>query len=97
LYCYVSTLTPLYVRPHPTHKQQSTTHHTGTKSGAVEVQENADAKDALEKIGGRLSGIYNLTNPNKNKILRGYAKRKAGPPAWGLGALQVRLFYLILF
>ena len=96
-HCVLLSALTYAISPTPLHHALHTTHHTGTKSGAVEVQENADAKDALEKIGGRLSGIYNLTNPNKNKILRGYAKRKAGPPAWGLGALQVRLFYLIFF
>ena len=48
--------------------------------------ENADAKAALEKISGRLEGIYNLAHPKAEAITREYVKRHAPLPARGLGA-----------
>ena len=36
--------------------------------GATALSENADAKEALDKIGGRLSGVYNLVNPAAKRI-----------------------------
>ena len=57
--------------------------------GAAEVQqdsENPEVKEALEKITGRLNGIYNLTSPVQERILRKYQQRGQPPPKFGTGA-----------
>lgn len=59
---------------------------TKGNGGAVTFTENADAKEALEKIGGRLSGIYNLVHPGARRIKEAYQSRKAPAPQRGLGA-----------
>jgi len=60
----------------------------GATTHLPEHTENADAKEALEKISGRLIGVYNLINPSKYKILKGYSKRKEIAPRFGLGAAE---------
>jgi serine/threonine-protein kinase ATR len=52
----------------------------------VPNMENADAKEALSKISGRLKGVYNLTHPHAKRIIEQYVKRKETPPLRGLGA-----------
>ena len=52
----------------------------------ITYAENADAKEALEKISGRLNGVYNLSNPAKSKICRGYKRRNESLPRFGMGA-----------
>ena len=48
--------------------------------------ENPEVKEALEKITGRLNGIYNLTNPAQERILRAYQQRGQPAPIFGTGA-----------
>ena len=66
----------------------SSTNNRGAATHLPEHTENADAKEALEKISGRLIGVYNLINPSKYKILKGYSKRKEMQPRFGLGAAE---------
>jgi serine/threonine-protein kinase ATR len=69
--------------------QRPTTDGASTTSklpGGAGLTENADAKEALSKISGRLSGVYNLGHPNYKKILAAYHKRGAPLPQRGLGA-----------
>jgi len=70
------------------HIATGSNHRGGAAMQLPEHTENADAKEALEKISGRLTGVYNLINPSKYKILRGYAKRKEIAPRFGLGAAE---------
>lgn len=64
-----------------------TANHGGQKhGGAATFTENADAKEALEKIGGRLSGVYNLVHPGAKRIKEAYIRRQMQPPQRGLGA-----------
>jgi serine/threonine-protein kinase ATR len=61
------------------------THKTAEQSVIVEA-ENPEVKEALEKITGRLNGIYNLTNPAAERIHRRYLQRNQPLPAFGMGA-----------
>jgi phosphatidylinositol kinase/protein kinase (PI-3 family) len=58
----------------------------GSEIAAFQDHENADAKVALEKINGRLNGVYNLCHPRGEDILYAYTRRKEIPPTRGMGA-----------
>ena len=51
-------------------------------------REQAEANDALRKVGGRLSGRYNLSHPHADKIHKAYQQRRAPRPSRGLGATR---------
>ena len=57
-----------------------------TKQGAATFQDldNADAKEALQKISERLSGVYNIVHPHYDRICA--AAKGRTPPARGVGA-----------
>jgi serine/threonine-protein kinase ATR len=60
---------------------------SSTKSTATfHDRENADAKEALLKISGRLNGVYNIVNPAAEDIKREYRVREKAYPNRGLGA-----------
>jgi serine/threonine-protein kinase ATR len=59
---------------------------TTAEQSAVVEAENPEVKEALEKITGRLNGIYNLTNPAAERIHRRYLQKSQPLPAFGMGA-----------
>ena len=58
--------------------------NAGSASKFAALTENADAKEALDKIGGRLSGVYNIIHPQTKRILQAYASEENPPSkrAW---------------
>lgn len=50
--------------------------------------ENAEAKETLNKISARLSGVYNISHPFAEKIAAAYQGRKEPLPDYGLGAAK---------
>ena len=66
--------------------QRSDVANQGSTSKITALTENEDAKDALDKIGGRLSGVYNIIHPQTKRILQAYIKRQDSAPQRGLGA-----------
>ena len=66
-----------------------------TKQGKDYVDvENSEAVKCLTMISGRLSGLYNLTHPNFDKITKAYYNRKQIPPSLGLGACKEEILPL---
>eukprot|EP01038_Epipyxis_sp_PR26KG_P009200 gene9200-12410_t len=61
-------------------RSESTSHYTD--------YENKEATEMLKKISDRLDGIYNISHPNREKIIANYKRRNEPLPARGLGALQ---------
>jgi serine/threonine-protein kinase ATR len=63
---------------------------SGAKQVAIHDVENKDAEQALRKISQRLSGVYNIINPNAKLIVATYHANKAAPSStsMGLGAYQ---------
>ncbi len=57
-----------------------------TAGGGFADHENKEARAMLAKISERLSGVYNIHHPNKDKLVRGALKRGEEPPIRGLGA-----------
>ena len=66
--------------------QRTEASNAGSASKVAALTENADAKEALDKIGGRLSGVYNIIHPQTKRILQAYARRGESLPPRGLGA-----------
>ena len=58
----------------------------GAVTSAVQDQENAEAKEALKKISGRLSGVYNIAHPRAEQMNRAHIQRFKTPLIKGLGA-----------
>ena len=58
----------------------------GAVTAAVQDQENAEAKEALKKISGRLSGVYNIAHPRAEQMNRAHIQRFKTPLIKGLGA-----------
>jgi serine/threonine-protein kinase ATR len=74
-----------------TGRAQRNDSEANARAGAYQDQENADAKAALEKISGRLTGIYNLIHPHADKIILGHEKKGRAPPTKGMCAAQGEL------
>ena len=51
-------------------------------SGAIQDNDNADAKEALLKITERLNGIYNLYHPSGKRTERGGKKMRRATGEW---------------
>ncbi len=66
-------------------RTESVEHKEKHAPGVFQDNENADAKEALNKVSERLSGIYNLTHPHAARIKDAYLKRKASITV-GIGA-----------
>jgi serine/threonine-protein kinase ATR len=66
-------------------RTESVEHKEKHAPGVFQDNENADAKEALNKISERLSGIYNITHPHAARIKDAYLKRKASVTV-GIGA-----------
>ena len=49
----------------------------GGNGGSVQDIDNADAKEAMQRITERLSGIYNVIHPHGEEIRREYQERQA--------------------
>jgi serine/threonine-protein kinase ATR len=56
--------------------------------------DNADAKAALEKITGRLSGIYNIYHPRYDDIIHAYEQRRENLPTKGICASKEEMLPL---
>jgi len=72
------------------HAQRSESAHVvndSTHQGYADI-ENTEAKEALDKISGRLRGVYNLAHPHAERIKRAYTARRLPPPYRGLCAMQ---------
>jgi len=48
--------------------------------------ENKEASEMLKKISDRLSGVYNLVHPQREKIVNFYRKKGGGAVAKGVGS-----------
>lgn len=57
-------------------------------SSRFQDTDNENAKLALTTITERLSGIYNLSHPQQDKIIRACLNRKTTAPSVGMGALK---------
>lgn len=69
-------------------RQQDSSSNANTNKQNVNVHdnENKEAKEMLNKISERLQGVYNLTHPYREKIIRTMNKRNLILPSKGLGA-----------
>jgi hypothetical protein len=65
-----------------------------SKTVGARDHENREAKDMLLKISQRLSGIYNIVHPHREKFLRAAAKRNELPPARGIGVSKEEMLPL---
>jgi phosphatidylinositol kinase/protein kinase (PI-3 family) len=60
----------------------------------VNDNENKESKEMLNKISGRLSGIYNIMHPHRDKLITAAAKRGDIPPSRGIGSSRDELLPL---
>lgn len=67
---------------------------TGQNSKTVLETENKEAKEMLLKISDRLSGVYNIIHPHRDKFIRGALKRGETLPTKGIGPAKEELLPL---
>jgi serine/threonine-protein kinase ATR len=65
-----------------------------SKTVGARDHENREAKEMLLKISQRLSGIYNIVHPHREKFLRAATKRNELPPARGIGVSKEEMLPL---
>lgn len=67
---------------------------TRNNTSTTTEHENKEAKEMLQKIEGRLNGVYNLMHPHREKFLRAVTMRGQGVPSRGIGPAKEELLPL---